>query len=150
MLTAVALQVLVRTQNLSGSPIFGYYSLVQRRWRCCCHRSLTGQLYSDSRQSYTVEVQDYLSCHFDHWAGTGSTTGFTVDNGHSYVVTVANYGGESFSHWSDSVGTVYPWGGSHNVMVPSRNLHRGPVGWHRPRVIVIGPSFDYGVCRCRQ
>jgi hypothetical protein len=48
-----------------------------------------------------------------------SPCAFTVQSGQTYRVAVDNFGSYTFSQWSDGTTTATPWGGYHDVTVPS-------------------------------
>ena len=87
------------TQDTSGSPISGYYTVLNQSSNVQATGFTPTTLNLQNGQTYTVQVDDYGSCHFDHWLDTGSTTrARTVDiNSATAYTAVMNCGGGSSS-----------------------------------------------------
>ena len=66
-------QLTVTSQDLSGAPISGYYTVLYQG-ASTISTSFTPAVFTLSDgQTYAVQVDSYGSCNFDHWLDTGST-----------------------------------------------------------------------------
>jgi hypothetical protein len=63
----------VNTEALGGNAITGYYSVLYQNGQPVATGFSPYAFSVSSGQAYAAEVQDYGSCHFDHWTDTGST-----------------------------------------------------------------------------
>jgi hypothetical protein len=66
-------QLTVNTQDQAGRPIAGYAIALLQSGSVVAKSFSPSSLTLNSGQTYTVLADDYGSCHFDHWADTGST-----------------------------------------------------------------------------
>jgi hypothetical protein len=66
-------QLTVSTQDTSGQTIVGYYTVLFEDSNILTTAYSPATFTLDSGQSYTIQVDNYGSCHFDHWADTEST-----------------------------------------------------------------------------
>jgi len=66
-------QVIVSSQDSSGNTINGYYTVLYQNGAAIDTGFTPASFKTTSGQTYTVEVQDYGSYFFDHWADNGST-----------------------------------------------------------------------------
>jgi hypothetical protein len=87
----------VGTVNTSDQAISGFYTVVYQSGNLVASGFSPAGFTLDNGQSYTVQVDDYGSCHFDHWADTGSTSAsraFSIE-GNTQVTAVYNCSGTS-------------------------------------------------------
>jgi hypothetical protein len=65
-------QLTAITQDTSGQTISGYYTVLYQSSAIIGTGFTPATFTLNNAQSYAVLVDDYGSCHFDHWADTGS------------------------------------------------------------------------------
>jgi len=63
----------VNSKDISGNPIYGYYTVLFQNGGAIDTGFTPATFSTTSGQTYTVQVQDYGSYFFDHWADNGST-----------------------------------------------------------------------------
>ena len=67
-------QLTVNAQNSGGQPLTGYYMVLYDSSGDLAGTGFSPAMFTlNSGQPYTIQADDYGSCHFDHWADTGST-----------------------------------------------------------------------------
>ncbi len=66
-------QLSVTSENLDGSSLTGYYTVLYQGSSLASSGFTPATFALGDGQSYTVQVDNYGSCSFDHWADTGST-----------------------------------------------------------------------------
>jgi hypothetical protein len=65
----------INTENTSGQTIYGYEVILSNVNGSFASTQFSSATFAlNSGQTYVVEVYDYGSCHFAHWADTGSTS----------------------------------------------------------------------------
>jgi hypothetical protein len=65
----------LNTQDLTGATITGYYSALRSSAGNVVATGYSPTTYTlTDGSTYTIEVDGYGSCNFDHWADTGSTS----------------------------------------------------------------------------
>jgi hypothetical protein len=106
-------QLTINTQNLSGNAISGYYTLLYQGGQLVKSGFTPTSFTVNNGQTYTIEVQDFGSCTFDHWTNPTSTTRdqVIVANTDTTMTAVYNCGGSSGSSTinvatTNSVGTA--------------------------------------------
>jgi len=72
--TPLTSKLTVTTQNTNGQTITGYYTVLYQGGSIVATGFSPVVFPLNNGETYTVQVQDYGSCHFDHWADTGSTS----------------------------------------------------------------------------
>lgn len=85
-------QLGVSSQSTSGGALTGYYTILYGASGSVVSSGYTPTTFTlNDGQSYTVQVDDYGSCHFDHWADTGSTSASRMVDISSNTQLVAIY-----------------------------------------------------------
>ncbi len=67
-------QLRVTSQDLTSAQISGYYTMLSQGGNTVATGFTPAAFTVNSGVSYAVQVDDFGSCHFDHWADTGSMT----------------------------------------------------------------------------
>lgn len=80
------LHLTVSTVDQNGDPISGYYTVLNQSNTILATGYTTAQFNVGYSQEYTVQVDNYGSCTFSHWANDGDTTFYTQ------VIVVADTG----------------------------------------------------------
>ena len=65
-------QLGVASQNTSGTTISGYYTVLLQGANSVATGFTPASFTLTNGQAYTLQVDDYGSCHFDHWVDTSS------------------------------------------------------------------------------
>jgi parallel beta-helix repeat protein len=71
--SSTASQLSVETMGSSGNAMSGYYTVLDQNGNTVATGFSPTVFDVSSGQTYSVEVQNYGSCVFDHWSDTGST-----------------------------------------------------------------------------
>jgi hypothetical protein len=89
----------ISTKDTNGNPISGYYTVVNESGSIAATGFTTATFTLTDGQGYTVQVDNYGSCHFDHWQDTGSKTFWRSVSitGDTQYTAVMNCGGGSQS-----------------------------------------------------
>jgi hypothetical protein len=64
----------IETLDTSGNAISGYYTVLNQSGSIVSTSFTPASFHLYDGQNYSVQVDGYGSCHFDHWLDTGSTT----------------------------------------------------------------------------
>jgi nicotinamidase-related amidase len=64
----------VDTESANGQPITGYYTLLYQGGNSVATGYSSARFSLANGQPYTLQVEGYGPCNFDHWADTGSTS----------------------------------------------------------------------------
>jgi hypothetical protein len=67
-------QLTVTSENLSGGSLTGYYAVLSLGGIVVSNGFTPVAFSLTNGQTYVVQVDNYGSCNFDHWADTGSTS----------------------------------------------------------------------------
>ncbi|MGA2876484.1 MAG: hypothetical protein ABSE82_13215 [Nitrososphaerales archaeon] len=84
-------QLTIKTQNMSGSPITGYYAVLNQSGRAMATGLTPTSFTLNNGQTYTVQVDNYGSCNFAYWADTGSTSFYrtlSISSNTSYTAVI--------------------------------------------------------------
>ena len=75
--------VTIQSQDQNGNWIFGYYTLLKSSGGAMTTGYTTQTFATTAGQSYTVQISNYGSCTFSHWAdgGTNNPRSFTASSG---------------------------------------------------------------------
>ena len=87
----------ISTQNTEGNVITGYYTVLNQSSSIVATGFTPAPFTLNSGQTYTVQVDNYGSCQFDHWADTGSKVDVrtvSISSNAAYTA-VMNCGGSS-------------------------------------------------------
>jgi hypothetical protein len=89
----------VDTVNTSDQVTSGFYTVIYQSGNLVGSGFSPAAFTLTNGQSYTVQVDDYGSCHFDHWADTGSTSASRAISiqGNTQITAVYNCSGASSS-----------------------------------------------------
>jgi hypothetical protein len=73
----------VNSQDQNGNPIFGYYDVLWSSGSVVATGYTTNTFPTSAGQSYSLQVDDYGSCTFAHWAdgSTANPRAFTASSG---------------------------------------------------------------------
>jgi hypothetical protein len=85
----------IGTQDTTGKTIYGYYAVLNQTGKIVATGFSTATFTLNNGQTYTVQVDNFGSCYFDHWTDTGSTTSWrtvSISSDTSYTA-VMNCGG---------------------------------------------------------
>jgi hypothetical protein len=66
-------QLTVNTEDSSGNAITGYYAVLDQSGNAVATGFSPATFAVSGGQTYVLEVENYGSCIFDHWADTGNT-----------------------------------------------------------------------------
>ena len=67
-------QLTINTQDTSGNPITGYYAVLNQSSNVQATGFTPANFNLEDGVAYTVQVDNYGNCHFDHWVDTGSAS----------------------------------------------------------------------------
>jgi hypothetical protein len=85
----------VTSQTLGGASLAGYHAVLYQEGEVVSTGFTPAAFTLDDGQSYVVQVDNYGSCSFDHWADTGSTSpmrSISIET-NTQVAAVYNCGG---------------------------------------------------------
>jgi hypothetical protein len=90
-------QLMVNTVDTGGVAIGGLYTLLYQNGHAVAAGFSPATYTVDTGQTFTVQVDDYGSCHFDHWTDTGSTDAWraVAVTGDTQVTAVYSCAGSS-------------------------------------------------------
>lgn len=93
-------QLTITTQDTDGNPVYGYYTVLNYSGHIEATGFTTATFTLTDGDTYSVQVDNYGACSFDHWLDTGSTSysrtvSITSDTQYTAVMNCGGTGGAS-------------------------------------------------------
>ena len=66
-------QLTIKTVDTNRNPIYGFFTVLNQSNTIVATGFTTAAFTLNNGQTYTVQVDNYGSCHFNNWADTGDT-----------------------------------------------------------------------------